>query len=296
MSVEDTQHETWDRKVHHTQEEMTQWTLVHLVKARASTERTKAKESKDSKDNTDRTGTRARTRTRGRRGHYSKDCWFKKNTKGGSKGKHRSRCADAHNLDSKPSIVEPEVETDEFNMTYLNVDALQESEKVRGSEWIKIGVDTGAGKTAWPQSITYGTIPGDSDLTFRTATGELVRGGNRMQIEGCDDWGSNLRVRGVQGPVCKPLLSVGEYTTKGGVTVLYGDKGYMFHKRYECCKEDGCLGPEGVERFSIPKVVQLRKKKNNVYNIYMTPRENKIDAMPLSGDSELGGCQLGPNL
>ena len=38
---------------------------------------------------------------------------------------------------------------------------------------------TGAGKTAWPQSITYGTtIPGDSDLTFRTATGELVKGGN----------------------------------------------------------------------------------------------------------------------
>ena len=70
-------------------------------------------------------------------------------------------------------------------MTYLNVDALLESEKVRGSEWIKIGVDTGAGKTAWPQSITYGTtIPGDSDLTFRTATGELVRGGKRMQIEG----------------------------------------------------------------------------------------------------------------
>ena len=26
--------------------------------------------------------------------------------------------------------------------------------------------------------------------------------------------------------VCKPLLSVGEYTTMGGVTVLYGDKGY----------------------------------------------------------------------
>ena len=169
---------------------------MHLAKARASrarasTEKAKAKESKDSKDNTDRTGTRARTKDSvecwncGRRGHYSKDCWFKKNTKGGSKGKHRSRSAVAHNLESKPSIVEPEVEIDEFTMAYLNVDALQESEKVRGSEWIKIGVDTGAGKTAWPQSMTYGTtIPGDSDLTFRTATGELVRGGKRMQIRG----------------------------------------------------------------------------------------------------------------
>ena len=130
---------------------------MHLAKARASkakasTERAKAKESKDSKDNTDRTRTRARTRTRtrvecwncGKRGHYSKDCWFKKNTKGGSKGKHKPKNADAHNRESHPSIAEPEVEIDEFSMTYLNVDALQESENVRGSEWIKIGVDTGA--------------------------------------------------------------------------------------------------------------------------------------------------------
>ena len=110
----------------------------------------------------------------GKRGLYSKDCWSKKNTnKGGSKGKHEPKNPDAHNLDSKPSIAEPEVEIDEFSMTYLNVDALQE---MRGSEWIKIGVDTGAGKTAWPQSITYGTtIPGDSDLTFRTATGEMSK-------------------------------------------------------------------------------------------------------------------------
>ena len=96
--------------------------------------------------------------------------------KSGSKGKHKPKNADAHNLDSKPSIVEPEVEIDECSINYFNVDALQqESEKMRGSEWIKIGVDTGAGKTAWPQSITYGTtILGDSDLTFRTTTGELV--------------------------------------------------------------------------------------------------------------------------
>ena len=102
---------------------------------------------------------------------------------------------------------------------------------MRGSEWVKIGVDTGAGKTAWPQSITYGrTIPGDSDLTFRTA-------GKRMHVEGCDDWGSNLRVRGVQAPECKPLLSVGEYSTTGGVIVLYGDKGYMFHKGSNVAKK-----------------------------------------------------------
>ena len=118
----------------------------------------------------------------GKRGHYPKDCWSKKNTnKGGSRGKHNSKNAtDVYNLDStKPSNVEPEVEIGGFNTSFLDVDALQQQE----SEWIKIGVDTGARMTAWLQSITYGKmIPGDSDLTFRTATGELVKGGKRMHV------------------------------------------------------------------------------------------------------------------
>ena len=209
-----------------------------------------------------------------------------------SKGKHKPKNADAHNLDSKPSIVEPEVEIGEFNMSYLDVDALQESEKVRGSKWIKIGVDTGAGKTAWPQSITYGTtIPGDSDLTFRTATGELVKSGKRMQIEGCDDWRSNLKIRGVQAPVCKPLLSVGEYTT-GGVIVLYGDKGFLFHKVSNVAKKIDAW----IEKELRDSQYRGCTVAYNVYNVYMKPRRNKIDAMPLSGDSESGGCRPGPNL
>ena len=215
----------------------------------------------------------------GKRGHYSRDCWSKKNTnKGGSKGKHKPKKADAHNLDSKPSIVEPEVEIDEFNMSYLDVGIVE----VQGSEWIKIGVDTGAGKTASPQSITYGkTIPGDSDLTFRTATGELVKGGKRMHVVGCDDWGSNLRIRGVQAPVCKPLLSVGEYTTTGGVTVLFGDKGYMFHKGSNVAKKvDAWIQKE--LRDSQYRGCTVAYKENKVYNKNMKPIENKIDAMPLS--------------
>ena len=214
---------------------------MHLAKARANKAKSKHGKGKgkgnqgqygqDKDKNKDKSKDSVECRNCGKRGHYSKDCWSKKNTnKGGSNGKHKPKNADAHNLDSKQSIVEPEVEIDELNMSYLDVDALrQESENVRGSEWIKIGVDTGAGKTAWPQSITYGTtIPGDSDLTFRAATGELVKSGKRMHVVVCDDWGSNLRVRGVQAPVCIPLL--------GGVMVLYGDKGYMFHKSSNVAK------------------------------------------------------------
>ena len=170
--------------------------------------------------------------------------------------------------------------------------------RCEGSEWIKIGVDTGAGKTAWPQSITYGpTILGDSDLTFHTATGELVKGGKRMRVVGCDDWRVNLRVRGVQAPVCKPLLSVGEYTTVGGVIVLCGDKGYMFHKGSNVAKKiDAWIQKE--MRDSQYYGCAVAYKENNVYNIYMKPSGNKTDAMPLSDDSDnrsSESCRQGPN-
>ena len=233
-------------------------------------------------DSTDRTRTRARTRTRTRLSvgivenvdTTRKTVGTRKNTKSCSKGKHKFKNSDAHNFDSTPSIAEPEVEIDEFSMTYPNVDALQEFEK-RGSEWIKIGVDTGAGKTAWPQSITYGTmIPGDSDLTFRKAAGELVKGGKRMQVVGCDDWGSNLRIRGVQAPVCKPLLSVREYTTMDGVTVLYGDEGYMFHKGSNVEKKIDVWVQKEL-RDSQYRGCTVAHKENNVYNIYVKPREYK---------------------
>ena len=212
----------------------------------------------------------------GKRGHNSKDCWSKKNTR----GEHKPKNADAHNLDLKPSIVEPEVEIDEFSMTYLTADALQqESEKMRRSEWIKIGVDTGTGKTAWPQSITYGrTIPGDSDLTFRSATGELVKGGKRMHVVGCDDWGSNLRVRG---------RWVSLYCTVTKVTCSI--KGSNVAK-----KIDAWIQKE--LRDSQYRGCTFACKGNNVYNLFMKSRGNKIDAMPLSGDAESGGCRPGPNL
>ena len=206
-------HETRNRKVHHTQEETTQWTGEGKGKGK------RGQHGQHGQDKSkDKNKDWVKCWNCGKRGHYSKDCWNKKNTnKGGSKGKHEPKNAkDAHNLDStKPSNVEPEVEIGGFIMCYFDACAVE----VRGSKWIKIGVDTGAGKTAWLQSDTYGKmIPADSDLIFRTAIGELVKGGKRLYV---------------QAPVCKPLLSVGEYTTMGGVTVLYGDKDCMLRKGSE---------------------------------------------------------------
>ena len=180
VSVEATQHETQNRKGSSLPGGDDPMDIGAFGKGKGI-----GKGKQRNKDNKDETGVRTRTRTRiplecwncGKRGHHSKDCWSTKNTnKGGSKGKHKSKNAtDAHNLDStKPTNGEPEVDIGEFEMGFLDVDAQQES------EWIKNGVDTGAGKTVWPQSVTYGKkFPGDIHLTFRTATGETVKSGVR---------------------------------------------------------------------------------------------------------------------
>ena len=83
----------------------------------------------------------------------------------------------------------------------------------------------------------------------------------------------------------------------GGVTVLYGDKGYMFHKGSNVAKKmDAWIQKE--MRDSQYHGCTDAYKGNNVYNICMNSRGNKVDAMPLSENSDIrssGGCRPGPN-
>ena len=84
----------------------------------------------------------------------------------------------------------------------------------------------------------------------------------------------------------------------GGVTVLYGDKGYVFDKCSNVAKKiDAWIQKE--MRGSQYCGCTVASKENNVNNICMKPRRNKTDAMPLSDESDNRswvGCQLGPNL
>ena len=95
-------------------------------------------------------------------------------------------------------LLNQKFEIDEFSMTYLNVmhfKSLGRCEVLNESRLESTQVQE---RRHGPQSITYGTmISRDSDLAFRTATGELVKGGKQVQVAGCDDWGLNRRVRGV---------------------------------------------------------------------------------------------------
>ena len=56
-------------------------------------------------------------------------------------------------------------------MSCFDADAVE----VRESEWIKIGVDTGAGKTAWPQGVTNGKrIPGNVDVPLSSLASDCM--------------------------------------------------------------------------------------------------------------------------
>ena len=81
-----------------------------------------------------------------------------------------------------------------------------------------------------------------------------------------------------------------------GVTVLYGNKGYMFHKGSNVAKKNDAWIQEEM-RDSQYYGCTVAHKENNVYNIYMKPIGNKTDAMPLSEDSDnrsSEGCWPGP--
>ena len=66
---------------------------------------------------------------------------------------------------------------------------------------------------------------------------------------------------------------------------MYGDKGYMFHKGSNVAKKvDAWIQKE--MRDSQYYGCTVAYKENNVYNIYLKPRGNKTDAMPLSEDSD----------
>ena len=123
-------------------------------------------------------------------------------------------------------------------------------------------------------SRTRTTIPGDSDLTFRTAIGELVKGGKANTCCG-------LRRLGIQSQSSRCFkrrfvnhsLSVGEYTTTGGATVLYGDKCYMFHKGSNVAKKIDAWIQDGVERFSITRLNSCVQRKQRVQHLHETERK-----------------------
>ena len=149
----------------------------------------------------------------------------------------------------------------------LDVDALQQQE----SEWIKIGVDTGAGKTAWPQSVTYGKkLPGLLTSLSAQRLESLSNVARDCTLKVVATIGVTSEFEGSSAGVNHCCLL--ESTRRWVESLLYGDKMLHVPQRIECCQESRCVDPPEGDEIHNTTVVQLLCKENNVYNIYMKPR------------------------
>ena len=191
----------------------------------------------------------------GKKGHISRDCWAKPSTstsssqssnwqtgwgnnKGRGKGKGK-KGKDAGSLeDAGGEYAEPDGEAASANVFDIcgvhDLSAFDlatcESLPLTG-KWVALNLDTGAAKTVWPSHFeSLGKlIPNDKggeNPRFRTATGEIVDGGNRREIRAVSEFGAKFRLKGHTAPVHKPLLAAGESTDAGNDVWLSGDTGY----------------------------------------------------------------------
>ena len=77
-----------------------------------------------------------------------------------------------------------------------------------------------------------------------------------------------------------------------GVIVLYGVKGHMFHKGSNVAKKIDAWIQKELRGFTIPRLYSCVQREQRVQHLHEN-KENKIDVMPLSGDSESVGLPVG---
>ena len=98
------------------------------------------------------------------------------------------------------------------------------AKKTDACQWLKVAVDTVAGAPDWEENEICGTaLKGKRHMQIRTPTGEIVDGGPDNKAIGEGNCGQRLGMKSVLAPVCKPLLSVGEVTSKGGAPLMLDD-------------------------------------------------------------------------
>ena len=147
---------------------------------------------------------------------------------------------------------------------------------VQECEWIKIGVDTGAGKTAWSQSAIFGKrIAGDVDLRFRTAAGEFVKSGKRLYVDGCDDGEVTISEFDGSKRLCANHCCLMEIRRR------------WVELQSRLVTKVTCSTRTRMLRRKLKHEIQKETSSSRYrgYNIYMKPKGNETDAMPLSQSS-----------
>ena len=221
----------------------------------------------------------------GKRGHYSKDCCSKKDqtNKRGSKGKNKKQerkgCLQSRHDETKANT-EAEVEVCGFDMSYFNVDAVE----VRESERTKIGVSTRV------QERRHGPRAPQSGSGFLVM--RILLSARSLENSSSLATDCTLKVTMIGEPISEFEVSkrlcanhccpVEVYTTMCGVAVMYGDQRYLIHKGSNVAKRIIRAWIQKVMRDSQYHGCTVACQENYVYNIYMKPRRDDIDAMPLS--------------
>ena len=219
----------------------------------------------------------------GKRGHYLKDCWSKKNTnKGGTKGKRKSKNAtDAHNLDStKPArwIISTLTLLKCRGLNGSRLESTQVQERRHGPRVSH----TGRSFLSMSTSLSAQRLERLSNLV-RDCTWKVATIGESISVFGvfkrrCVNY-CCLSRRWVE--------SLSSMVTK----VTCFTKGSNVAKKIDAWIQKKM-------RDSQYCVCTDAYNENNVYNIYLKPKGNKTDAMPLSEDTDnrpSGGCRPGPN-
>ena len=170
----------------------------------------------------------------GKAGHKAAECWSKKedgsnkgsskgSKGGGKKGKSKGKHKGANSLeeDTGEGAHEEEQPEGELDVGMFELGALTAGEDLQAMEWVRFNLDTGAAQTAIP-SDWAGKVPvkEGTEVMFKTASGELVRGTGTGVFKGTGEFGHCCSVTGPLAPVHKPLVSAYKCLKHGRVAVL----------------------------------------------------------------------------
>ena len=103
----------------------------------------------------------------------------------------------------------------------------QKGDDLSAVEWTKFNLDTGAAQTAIPIAWDSIRTEAGGEVTFKTASGELVQSEGTGVYFGTDENGTRCKVSGPRAGVHKPLVSAHKCLSKGRLAVLDEHGGYI---------------------------------------------------------------------
>ena len=245
----------------------------------------------------------------GKTGHRAADCWSKKkegsskgSSKGSNKGSSKGSSKGTNKGSSKGSSKGPqgkgkgkksasafeEAEEEEyapgeepenedvgtFDINGINLN----SEPQECGVWTKFNLDTGAAQTAIPSDWDFITRKPGKQITFKTASGELVPSEGDGSYIGTDANGMRCRITGPVANVHKPLVSAHKCLNKGRIAILDEHGGYVLLPVKSAVGRDIQRTLRKASYNEQKKWLRLYQEKG-VYNFYL----NGPDTSPNSG-------------